>query len=65
MGLIGNLLSAGIKVAATPLGVLYDAKKVAEGDIEESGATLGLLGSAAEDVVDGILDPFGMCDDDI
>ncbi len=61
MGLLGKVLSAGLKTVALPFVIIGDTERVMDGDEIEGP---GVLGSALEDVVDGLTDPLGICDDD-
>lgn len=54
MGLLGSLLSATVKVALTPVTIVKDVVDIAEGEAPTS--TVGLLGSALEDVADAVDD---------
>lgn len=54
MGFLGNILSATVKTALTPVAILKDAVNVATG--EEPDATKDLLGSAKEDAEDAFED---------
>lgn len=53
MGLLGNLLSATVKVAVQPIAVVADVCTAGDG---EGSNTLGILESIAEDISDA-------CDD--
>lgn len=54
MGLLGNLLSATVKVAVSPLAIATDV--VSAMSCEEMDTTTSVLGSAIEDVAEA-------CDD--
>jgi hypothetical protein len=49
-GILGNVVSATVKTALTPVAVVKDAYNVATG--EEADTTKDLLGSAGEDLKD-------------
>jgi len=64
MGLLGKLLSAGVKTVVLPFAVINDTSKAVTGRLDEVGDTGEVLGSIGEDLLDGIFDPLGLNDDD-
>ena len=51
-GFIGDIVSATVKIAATPIAVVADVVSVATGD--EATATKNLIKSAGEDMEDAV-----------
>lgn len=49
---VGNIATATIKTALTPLAVVVDTVNVLSGD-DDADTTINLLGSIAEDIEDG------------
>ena len=52
MGLFGSLISAGIKVAITPITIVADVVDMADG--EAPTKTVTTLASAVDDIIDGV-----------
>ena len=57
MGFFGNIISAAVKVALTPVAIIKDAGNVVVGN--DADATKKLLKSAGEDAQDALDDITG------